>query len=227
MIIGNGLIASLFKNFDRDDTVFFASGVSNSLETNPEQFLREENLIKKTILENPGKIFVYFSTCSIYDSSKTNSHYVMHKLKMEQLVNDFCAKYLILRVSNAVGNGGNPNLLMNYLIRSVRAGETINVHTKATRNLINAEDIKNLTLKFLDEKNFNRIINLAYFQNYSVIEILQTIEKFFNLNLKLNLIKEGSGYEISVPDVENYFQQNNLTNKEDYLCKILREYYKN
>lgn len=225
MIIGNGLIASLFKNDDRENVIFFASGVSNSLEKDPAQFQREEDLIRKIQHENPEKIFVYFSTCSIYDSSKTGSEYVLHKLKMEQIIKKSAPKCLILRVSNAVGNGGNPNLLMNYLIRSVNNGETINVHTKATRNLIDTEDIRNLTLKFIEEEKFNKIINLAYIQNYSIIEILEIIEKFFNLNLNLNLIKEGSGYEISVPDVENYFRENQLTNKENYLIKILEKYY--
>mgnify|MGYP007017084323 CR=1 FL=1 len=82
MIVGRGLLASLFLENDREDIIFFASGVSNSLEDRQEEFLREETLIKKTIEENPNKIFVYFSTCSVYDSSKTGSDYVLHKLKM-------------------------------------------------------------------------------------------------------------------------------------------------
>ena len=225
MIVGNGLIASLFKNTDQENVVFFASGVSNSLETKTSEFEREENLIKKTITENPDKVFVYFSTCSIYDSSKTGSDYVLHKLKMEQVIKNSIEKYLILRVSNAVGKGGNPNLLMNYLIRSVNEGETINVHTKATRNLIDVDDIKNITFKLLDKENVNKIINVAYLQNYSIIEILEIIERFYNKKLDLNLIKSGSGYDINIPDVEEYFKTNNLTSKEIYLCNILEKYY--
>ena len=61
---------------------------------------------------------------------------------MERLVEDLAHKYLILRVSNAVGKGGNPNLLMNYLVNSVKEEKIINVHTLATRNLIDADDIK-------------------------------------------------------------------------------------
>lgn len=71
MIVGDGLIASLFTSHDKENVIFFASGVSNSLETKEEEFLREENLIRNTIKNNPNKIFLYFSTCSIYDSSKT------------------------------------------------------------------------------------------------------------------------------------------------------------
>lgn len=225
MIVGQGLIASLFINDDREDAIFFASGVSNSLENRPEEFIREENLIRKTFEENTDKIFIYFSTCSIYDSSKTGSDYVLHKLKMEQLIKNSCERYLILRVSNAVGKGGNPNLLMNYLVRSIRNKETINVHTKATRNLIDAEDIKKITFKLLDEQALNKIVNVAYTQNYAIIEILEIIERFYDTKLDLNLIKSGSGYDINVPDVEAHFVKNNLTNKDAYLCNILQKYY--
>lgn len=225
MIIGRGLLASLFVESDREDVIFFASGVSNSLEDNPQEFLREENLIKKTMEENPDKLFIYFSTCSIYDSSKTGSDYVLHKLKMEQLIKNSCKEYLILRVSNAVGNGGNPNLLMNYLIRSIKNNETINVHTKATRNLIDAEDIKNITFQLLEKSDFNKIINVAYLYNYSIIEILEMVERFYDIKLNLNLIKNGSGYDVDIPDVEDYFRINDLNNKESYLCGILEKYY--
>ncbi len=225
MIIGKGLIASLFADCDRENTIFFASGVSNSLEIRPEEFSREENLIQETISANPDKIFIYFSTCSIYDSSKTGSNYVLHKLKMEQKIKDLCEKFLILRVSNAVGKGGNPNLLVNYIINAVKNDETINVHTKATRNLIDAEDIRNITLELADKKSLNKIINLAYIKNYSIIEILEIIERFFNKKVNINLIKSGSGYDITIPDIENYFTKNHLDNKEIYLQKILKKYY--
>ena len=58
MIIGNGLIANLFREHDRENVVFFASGVSNSLETEKSAFLREEDLLRKTLEENPEKIFI-------------------------------------------------------------------------------------------------------------------------------------------------------------------------
>lgn len=225
MIIGKGLIANLFLEEDREDVLFFASGVSNSLETRAEEFSREENMVKKAIVENPDKIFLYFSTCSIYDSSKVDSNYVLHKIKMEQVIKNNCERFLILRVSNAVGRGGNPNLLMNYLVRSVRNNEMINVHTKATRNLIDADDIKKITFSLLERQTLNTIINLAYPKNYTIIEILEIIERFYNTKLELNLIKSGSGYDIDVPDVEYHFAENNLTNKDSYLCNILQKYY--
>ncbi len=225
MIIGNGLIANLFRENDRENVVFFASGVSNSLETDKSAFLREENLIRKTVKENPNKIFIYFSTCSIYDSSKNGSLYVNHKLKMERLVEDLAPKYVILRVSNAVGKGGNPNLLMNYLVNAFHQEKEITVHTLATRNLIDADDVKNITLKFINENSFNKIINVAYLENFSTSEILEILEKHFNKTAKTSLVKSGQSYLISIPEAEAYFAENNLREKNEYLLRIIKRYY--
>lgn len=225
MIIGNGLIASLFRASDQENVVFFASGVSNSLETEKTAFLREEHLLRKTLEENPNKIFIYFSTCSIYDSSKNTSPYVHHKLRMEQIVEGHTSPYLILRVSNAVGRGGNPNLLMNYLVNAVKHNQEITVHTLATRNLIDAEDIKNITLRCLEQKTLNRVINVAYIANFSTVEILEILEQYFHKKAQVSFAKSGQSYQISIPEIESYFIENNLTNKEAYLCKILDRYY--
>ena len=225
MIIGNGLIANLFRENDREKVVFFASGVSNSLETEKSAFLREEDLLRKTLEENSDKIFIYFSTCSIYDSSKNGSPYVNHKLKMEQIVEELADQFLILRVSNAVGKGGNPNLLMNYLVNAFHQEKEITVHTLATRNLIDADDVKNITLKFINENSFNKIINVAYLENFSTIQILEILEKHFNKTAKTSLVKSGQSYLISIPEAEAYFAENNLTEKKEYLLRIIKRYY--
>lgn len=225
MIIGRGLIASLFHDNDSNDIIFFASGVSNSSETDEKQFLREEKLIYETLESAQDKLFIYFSTCSIYDSSKTESFYVLHKLKMEEIIKQKADKFLILRVSNAVGKGGNPNLLLNYIIRSVISNQQINVHTKATRNIIDVEDIRKLTLEIIDSNNYNRIINIAYPYNFSIVEILEIAERYYDKELNLNLVKSGESYNISISDIEQYFLTNQLMDKEKYLQNIFEKYY--
>ncbi|WP_262150652.1 NAD-dependent epimerase/dehydratase family protein [Chryseobacterium foetidum] len=227
MITGNGLIAKSLQSIDSDGVLFFASGVSNSLETRSSEFEREHALLKKNIEENPDKTFVYFSTCSIYDSSKNNSHYVLHKLKMEQIISDLCERYFILRISNAVGHGGNPNLLVNYLVREIKNKAKITLHTKATRNLIDVSDVCAITKNILENFSSNQIINLAYLQNFSIIEITEAISKVLLTEPLLQLQNEGSGYEIEVSKIEDYFRKNNLTDKEQYLVNLITKYYKN
>ncbi|AZA87213.1 hypothetical protein EG349_10640 [Chryseobacterium shandongense] len=86
MIIGNGIMANALQPYDKEDVIFFASGVSNSLEKEASEFDRETTLLKSVISRNPDKKLIYFSTCSIYDPTKSESPYVIHKLKVEKLI---------------------------------------------------------------------------------------------------------------------------------------------
>lgn len=222
MIIGRGLIANLFTEVDMDEVVFFASGVSNSSETRKEEFLREQNLVEETLADNPEKLFVYFSTCSIYDSSKYNSQYVLHKLHIEEIIKQKSKNYLILRVSNAVGKGGNPNLLMNYLSRQVANKQDLNIHKNATRNLIDVDDVKNITVKYIASKNWNKILNVAYIENFKIPEIIEAFEKKYKTETKKIIENKGEHYSIDVRELDYKFT---LKSKKEYLHQLIEKYY--
>lgn len=223
MVIGKGLIASVFGDVDSDQVVFFASGVSNSLETDLNQFKREENLVLETLDKYPDQVFVYYSTCSIYDSSKYNSPYVLHKLHIEELIKEKAKQFLILRISNAVGKGGNPNLLMNYLYRMIKNRQPISIHQNAKRNLIDVNDVKILTLKFLQNPDkYNKIYNLAFKDNFSTTEIISSFEAILNVNTEKNFFNTGESYSIDVDELDDYFDK---TNKTDYLNNLIINYY--
>jgi nucleoside-diphosphate-sugar epimerase len=222
MIIGRGLLASQFINYDSEEVVFFASGVSNSSEIRKEEFLREQNLVEETIINYSDKLFIYFSTCSIYDSSKYNSPYVLHKLHTEEIIKDKSTNYLILRVSNAVGKGGNPNLLMNYLFRQIINNKELTIHRYATRNLIDVEDVKNITLKYINERKWNRIVNVAYSENFTIPEIINEFESVLNINSKINIIEVGEHYSIDINELDYKFISNS---KKEYLINLITKYY--
>lgn len=222
MIIGKGLIANLFTENDSDEIVFFASGVSNSSETRREEFIREEDLVEKTLAQFPEKLFIYFSTCSIYDSSKYNSQYVLHKLHIEELIKRQATHYLILRVSNAVGRGGNPNLLMNYLSRQITTDQQLTIHQHATRNLIDVEDVKNITLQYIQSTNWNKIVNVAYLENFFIPEIIEAFEKKLKIQAQKRIEQKGEHYSIDISELDYFFE---LKNKKDYLNNLIDKYY--
>ncbi|MFV0149534.1 NAD-dependent epimerase/dehydratase family protein [Empedobacter falsenii] len=223
MIVGKGLIASQFNDVDREDVIFFASGVSNSSETKNEEFLREQNLIEDTIRLNSDKLFIYFSTCSIYDSSKYNSPYVLHKLHIEEVIKQNTTNYLILRISNAVGIGGNPNLLMNYLYRQIIMNQQLNVHQHATRNLIDVEDVKDITLQYIQSNRWNRIVNVAYAENYFIPEIVEAFEEILQKPAMKLMENKGEHYSIDIHELQYQFS---IQDKEAYLNNLIRKYYK-
>ncbi len=222
MIIGKGLIASQFIDADTKDVVFFASGVSNSSETRKEEFLREQDLVKETINRYPDKLFVYFSTCSIYDSSKYDSLYVLHKLHIEEIIKQNTQDYLILRISNAVGNGGNPNLLMNYLSRQILNNQELVIHQHATRNLIDVEDVKEITLQYINSKSWNKIVNVAFTENFYIPEIIESFEEVLNKTTQKIVINKGEHYSIDVRELDYKFS---IQNKKAYLNLLIEKYY--
>lgn len=113
MIVGNGDIASVLKEVDRNDTIFFASGVSNSLEERDTEFRREVDLLLKS--QDDFKRFVYFSSLSIFYK---DSPYTRHKLNMERTVKNF-PKYTIIRLGNITW-GDNPHTIINYFRNAIK-----------------------------------------------------------------------------------------------------------
>lgn len=111
-IVGTGDIASVLK--DRDDFIFFASGVSNSKETRQEEFSREFRLLKD---QKRDKRLVYFSSLSILYADTPYAH---HKRFMESAVKDLFHDYCIIRLGN-ISWGKNPHTLINYLKANPKA----------------------------------------------------------------------------------------------------------
>ena len=220
MIIGNGLLAKALKNTDQENVICFASGVSNSLEERMDEFVREKNLLKKIVAENPEKLLIYFSTCSIYDPSKNNSQYVLHKLRIEDWIKSHALNYKILRVGNAVGSGGNPNTLFNFISEHIKNGKKFPVYKNATRLLVDVEDLAFFVSKITHhrEKSFN----FAFPYQFSVQEIIEAIEHEIGKTGNYETLDFGNRYEIIFDNfVKSFFSE---TKSNEYLKKILKKY---
>lgn len=221
MIIGNGILANAIRFYDREDVIFFASGVSNSLEKNPAEFEREISLLKSVMNQHPDKKLIYFSTCSIYDASKTASPYVMHKLTIEKIISEQHSNFIIFRVGNAVGRGGNPNTLINFLKSSILSENKLTIHNNARRILIGTDDIASFVGKYINDFN-DEIINLAYPYQYSLPEILSALEDHLGKKANYESIDEGSFYNIEFNNLtEDFFTD---LSPNEYLKKLYSSY---
>ena len=129
-IIGNGDIASALK--DREDRLYFASGVSNSAETRGSEFLRESTLLLK---QDRSSHLVYFSSLCIFYLS---TPYSRHKMNMESIVKINFEKYTIIRLGN-INWGSNPYTIINYLKNKIRNNEPFKIQD-TYRYIINKEE---------------------------------------------------------------------------------------
>lgn len=115
LILGNGDIASVLT--DREDMIFFASGVSNSLETRRKEYEREKKLL---LAQDKYRHLVYFSSLSVFFG---DTLYVQHKKRMENLVKKRFKHHTIVRLGNITW-GKNPNTIINFIKNQIKNHKT-------------------------------------------------------------------------------------------------------
>jgi dTDP-4-dehydrorhamnose reductase len=227
MIVGNGLLANALKPYDREDVLFLAFGVSDSKCTDSAAFEREAMTVVEHIGKNPDKLHVYFSTFSIHDPAMKENMYVRRKLTFEQMIAEISRRYLIVRISNLVGRGGNPNNVFNFFLRAIQDGTPFKLWASATRNLILAEDaariLDDILENSMDEK-LNSIVHLYNPRDYAVVDIVQGLESFMGKKGVYELVNKKSEAHVNDPLALTEFSRLGI-NTDNYLERILETHF--
>jgi hypothetical protein len=237
MVIGNGMIANAFKQYADDDRVIiFASGVSNSKETNEEAFAREIDLLKSM---RRDVCLVYFSTCSMYDLSVQDTKYVNHKWLMEGLVKSLFNKSIIFRLPTLVGNTKNPHTFFNFFKNKITSGSELTIPIGSKRYLIGVEDLKNTLSPMIDKykikkESFNIKTNAAFSNDIEVVHIatmmMQIIGRvspiLFEDSRVCGIDNDGfaQSYKINNSDFEKHLKEINYKLPENYTYNLLKKY---
>lgn len=136
MILGRGDIASVLN--DREDAIFFASGVGNSQCRDEEEFKRERDLMLRTFVTHyrSGISLFYFSSISV---SFVTTPYTVHKLSMELMVKGIWPDYNIIRLGN-ISWGKNPHTFLNAIKRMRAEGREPEIRDE-WKYMINQEQL--------------------------------------------------------------------------------------
>jgi hypothetical protein len=223
MIVGNGLLANGFieESFDHKKFIVFVSGVSNSKKTNEEDFNREKTLLLKTILENKLLKLLYFS--SILTGVQDNRYY-QHKLEVEDIVKKNSKDYIIFRVPQIIGKGGNKNNLVNYLKQSLISGEEMIIFKNTYRSLIDVIDLVRIVNYCKDIVSCDTIY-ISDIEKIMVLDLLKNMSIFLGVNPKYKLI-EGSNNNWSIKNsgiVNEAILKLKITTS-GYTNKIIKKY---
>lgn len=227
MIIGNGLLASVFKeeyNLNYN-VIIFASGVSNSSETDINNFNREEKLLANTIELNKNSCIVYFSSAISYIKNK--KAYLEHKQKMESIIKNSGINYLIIRLPQVIGNGGNKNNMINYFVNCIKNSTKFNVFKNTERSLIDVDDIKKI-VDFLIINNIkNETIIIEFIEIILVENLIKLIE--FKLNKSGNYILVDSNIDNNIcgnNSLGSYVLKNCNIDRKNYTQILIEKYVK-
>lgn len=227
MVIGKGLVARAFKQYETiDPFLIFASGVSDSKTSTRNDFMREHELLLSSIEEYPLKNIVYFSTTSVNDPDLQTTPYVQHKVAMEALIRLKAAHYHIFRLSNLAGHSGNQNTILNFLHNHIIHDQPFELWNHSERNIIDVADVFRISHYILENNLFlNQVVNIANERNYPVIEIVQSIESFTGKKAIFTEKERGVKFAIDVSDILPICQLLGIGFGHNYLTKLLEKYY--
>jgi len=225
MIIGNGLMANAFKPYyeKEKNLIIFASGVSNSKKNLDLEFQREKYMLLEALKYK--KKIVYFSTCSIYDHELMNSDYVLHKIKMEEIIKS-SQKYAIFRLPQVVGKTKNKSILTNFIFNNILSKSHFEAWIGAERNLIDVEDVALIANDLIKSSLANEcIINIAATQSISVMQLIVIFEKIIGVKANYKLIDKGSAYKIEAALAQQSAKKLGIEFNDNYIINLIKKYY--
>lgn len=219
MIVGNGMIAKAFEEYrDCNNVLIFASGVSDSSETDPIVFKREMVLLLKSISDNPDKVLVYFSSIDL--NSQIKKPYMEHKRCMESIIKLMADKHIILRLNNVIGAGGNKNTLVNYIRDRIRNKEDLTIILGATRSIVDVDDVKTVVSHLLSQGAYGP----HTFGGVEVVPVLR-IAGFFNPGYDRIKIVDGEDVCNSGNSMYVHGAINKMNIADGYTERIIKKYY--
>jgi nucleoside-diphosphate-sugar epimerase len=168
-IIGDGMIAESFKNYNFKSVCVFASGVADSTENDILKYKKEYDLLKQVLKKNQNNLIIYFSTLSVLRYDYTN--YVMHKLFIESYIENNSNNFLILRLPNIIGRTKNTKQLVPFMYNSLLNKKVIQIKNGTYRDLIDVEDLPKI-VDFLINKKINGKINVTLGNKIKVVDIV-------------------------------------------------------
>ena len=219
------MVANAFQAYhNNQNIIIFASGVSNSQEKDENEFNRELKLIDSTLSKHPDKLFVYFSTCSIYDPLAAETPYVKHKLKMEDYIKKHAKHYLILRVSQILGRSKN-RTLVNFLLDKISTGEHFDVWKNSNRNLISITDVLNISNKLIEDKeHHNQIYHIANPVYIAMPDLVNIFEQILQKTANCTYLDKGKPYAPIPFDISSIVDALHIQFDDQYYYKNIQNF---
>ena len=228
MIIGSGLLARSFESSlgSKSDVCVYAAGVSNSGCNDTTEFYREQlRLTEALSCYSDSDLFVYFSTCSVYDPLSISSAYVQHKLSMEKLVFRH-SRYLIVRLPQVAGNTPNPHTLLNFIFNRISRSEKIKIWKNARRNIIDVDDVVSIVSKLVNDDGLRgECVNVANFEDISMPKVVEIMARVVGKTEVCDLLDCGGGYSIDTTRIRDVVARCGISFDQNYTERVIRKYY--
>ena len=149
-------------------------------------------------------------------------------LLIEDLFKKKVKKFIIVRLTQVVGNNQNPSTITNFFYNNIKNNNSFYLWSGQKRNLIDIDDVVKIFKKILKKKFIkSKIINIYNTKSISVKKIIIILSKILNKKVKFKekKFKKRLGY-FSYKKYTKFYQFANLFDKGNYNKRILMKYYK-
>jgi nucleoside-diphosphate-sugar epimerase len=217
MVIGNGLIASAFSEYEKNERyTIFASGVSDSSCVSQDSFEKEISMIESHF--GTKSRFIYFSSAMLMEKE---TEYYRHKRRVEDLISSNIEDYLIFRLPNIIGKGGNSKNIFNLFKYKIKNGDKI-VAIDSTRSVVDIDDLVKIC-----EHCFNRskeTIVLSEIERIGVAELAMAISSEIGIEASIEISSEKEHVDIkNSPIIDDAIEILGIK-KEGYTKKTIKKY---
>lgn len=224
MVIGNGLLAKKMSLFnDNNDILIFASGVSNSKETNHNEYKRELDLLKTFLGTN--KKLIYFSTCSVLMECQSISHYITHKKNVEEYIKNNFNNYIIFRLPNVVGKTDNTHTSFNYFKNKLITNSQLFIEKESLRYFIDVDDLT-ITLSpiILDSGQNKKKINVCFNNKTDIFNFVMSMSETLGVQPKITIIDGGCLQDVDNSEFINLIDPKYKKIDQSYNKKLIEKY---
>ncbi len=236
-VVGSGMLARAFASAAATlpGVIVCAAGVSDSACADPAQFARERDLVGRLVARarDAGTVLIYLSGAPVYGDSagirresdplRPRTPYGRHKVAMEELVAAASERWMILRLPNVVGPGGNPRQLVPWLVAGALAG-TLAVQEEATRDIIDVADVVDICAGLLARGAENQVLNVASGRSSPVWWLGERVSKALGATATVRREPGGIPQRFSVVRLSDALPRRTLPFPEDYHAEVIRRY---
>jgi glycosyltransferase involved in cell wall biosynthesis len=227
VLIGNGVIANRFCDYAlKSNYLIFAGSINDFAINDDAAFQNEEAALQLALADNPDVPFIYFSSCSILDPEVGETPYVLHKIRMEKLLQSQAKFFLIFRLPEVVGLSGDESSLVNFLVDAISNKKPFEISAKAQKNLIDIDNVHTIADEIIKSNKYsNSIINIASTQNTSIYALIQNIEQFLGLKARFDKVEKGSDLDLDISEIQPLLSMLNINFDENYIPRVLEKYF--
>jgi nucleoside-diphosphate-sugar epimerase len=227
MVVGNGMVASKFAQYNKnDDVIIFASGVSNSKLAIKSEFEREKNLLRTILENNKGKKLIYFSTFNLYDPIENTSPYCLHKLDMEAYISGNVANYNIFRLGHVAGASAKEYTILSFLFNSINTGSFFKLWKYAGRNIIDIDDVSKICSHIIDYDLYrNQVTNICNSYNSTILELVNILEELMNKQGNYIIVEAGASPVFDNNTIQLMSKELGVSFDSLYVKNLINKYY--